>query len=161
MTKETARLQKIDTLKSMLSADNQNKNKCHLRQNIQNPMLHLDFCTFNPSLLQKMDKFVIFIWLKISIFVITMLYINNSGAAVSFTSQIHPENFRHSVNESISMKNKGHILFFHHAGTTSHINVLKSLAGGLLEKGHKVTTAFYGKTQITHDNYTEIVLPNR
>ena len=91
-----------------------------------------------------------------------MVRINNSGATfTSSTPQIHPENFRHSDNESISMTNKGHILFFHHAGTTSHINVLKSLAGGLLEKGHKVTTAFYGKTHISHDNYTEINLPNR
>ena len=90
-----------------------------------------------------------------------MFYISNSGANSSFTPQIHSENVRHGDNESISITNKGHILFFHHAGTTSHINVLKSLAGGLLEKGHKVTTAFYGKTQITHNNYTEITLPNR
>ena len=108
-----------------------------------------------------MDKFLISIWFHISILVITLFYINNTGAKSSFTPQIHPENFRHSDNESISMTNKGHILFFHHAGTTSHINVLKSLAGGLLEKGHKVTTAFYGKTHISHDNYTEINLPNR
>ena len=51
---------------------------------------------------------------------------------------------------------KGHVLFFHHAGTTSHINVLKALAIGLLDNGHKVTTSFYGKTNIIHENYTEI-----
>ena len=58
-------------------------------------------------------------------------------------------------------QNKGHVLFFHHAGTTSHINVLKSLATGLLNNGHKVTTAFYGKTNIAHENYTEIFIKDR
>lgn len=71
------------------------------------------------------------------------------------------DDFENEDIVSMPKTNKGHILFFHHAGTTSHLNVLKSLAGGLLERGHKVTTAFYGKTQIEHDNYTEITFPNR
>ena len=108
-----------------------------------------------------MDKFGTSICLRISLSVITFFYFNNSGVTSSFTPQLDAANLRYSDNDSISMPNKGHILFFHHAGTTSHLNVLKSLAGGLLEKGHKVTTTFYGKTQITHDNYTEIILPNR
>ena len=56
---------------------------------------------------------------------------------------------------------KGHVLFFHHSGTISHLNVLKSLAIGLLDNGHKVTTSFYGKTNIVHDNYTEITTKDR
>ena len=56
---------------------------------------------------------------------------------------------------------KGHILFFHNAGTMSHLNVLKALAQGLLESGHKVTTAFYAKTKIVHENYSEILIKDR
>ena len=40
---------------------------------------------------------------------------------------------------------KGHILFFHNAGTRSHLIVMNALAEGLAEDGHKVTTVFYGK----------------
>ena len=60
-----------------------------------------------------------------------------------------------------SFHKKGHILFFHHAGTTSHINVLKSLASGLLEEGHQVTTAFYSKIHIAHANHTAITFKDR
>ena len=60
-----------------------------------------------------------------------------------------------------SFPKKGHILFFHHAGTTSHINVLKSLASGLLEEGHQVTTAFYSKINIAHANHTAITFKDR
>ena len=56
---------------------------------------------------------------------------------------------------------KGHILFFHHAGTASHINVLKSLAIGLLEQGHQVTTAFYSDINIAHTNHTAITFKDR
>ena len=88
--------------------------------------------------------------------------INNKEIATSISiSNAYNEEFENEDIVSVPKTNKGHILFFHHAGTTSHLNVLKSLAGGLLERGHKVTTAFYGKTQIEHDNYTEITFPNR
>ena len=60
-----------------------------------------------------------------------------------------------------SFHEKGHILFFHHAGTTSHINVLKSLASGLLEEGHQVTTAFYSEINIAHTNHTAITFKDR
>ena len=60
-----------------------------------------------------------------------------------------------------SFDEKGHILFFHHAGTTSHINVLKSLAIGLLEQGHQVTTAFYSDINIAHTNHTAITFKDR
>ena len=60
-----------------------------------------------------------------------------------------------------SYDEKGHILFFHHAGTTSHINVLKSLAIGLLEQGHQVTTAFYSDINIAHTNHTAITFKDR
>ena len=60
-----------------------------------------------------------------------------------------------------SFHEKGHILFFHHAGTASHINVLKSLAIGLLEQGHQVTTAFYSDINIAHTNHTAITFKDR
>ena len=56
---------------------------------------------------------------------------------------------------------KGHVLFFHNAGTTSHINAMKALAEGLLENGHQVTTVFYVKTNIVHENYKEIFIEDR
>ena len=56
---------------------------------------------------------------------------------------------------------KGHVLFFHNAGTTSHINAMKALAEGLVENGHKVTTVFYVKTNIVHENYKEIFIEDR
>ena len=56
---------------------------------------------------------------------------------------------------------KGHILLFHHSGTKSHVFFLKALAEGLLEYGHKVTTIFYVKTDIKHQNYTEILIKDR
>ena len=56
---------------------------------------------------------------------------------------------------------KGHILFFHQLGTKSHVLVQNTLVEGLLERGHQVTTVFYVKTNIVHQNYTEIFIKDR
>ena len=86
----------------------------------------------------------------------------NKEIATNSNYKMNMRSERMKFEETVSTPAaKGHILFFHHAGTISHLNVLKSLAGGLLEKGHTVTTAFYGKTQLVHENYTEISFPNR
>ena len=53
--------------------------------------------------------------------------------------------------EKTSLK-KGHVLFFHQLGTKSHIFLQKTLVEGLLKRGHHVTTVFYVKTSIVHEN---------
>ena len=62
---------------------------------------------------------------------------------------------------SLNKRKKGHILFFHQLGTKSHIFLQKTLVEGLLERGHQVTTVFYVKTSIVHENYTEILIKDR
>ena len=57
---------------------------------------------------------------------------------------------------------KGKILFFHPAGTKSHILLMGSLAEGLARDGHDVTTAFFAKTPITNlTNYHQLTLTDR
>ena len=56
---------------------------------------------------------------------------------------------------------KGHILFFHNAGTRSHLIAMNALAEGLVEYGHRVTTVFYAKSNIVHENYKEILIEDR
>ena len=59
---------------------------------------------------------------------------------------------------ALQTKIKGHILFFHNQGTRSHLIVLSAVAKSLLENGYKVTTVFYGKSNILHENYNEILI---
>ena len=107
-----------------------------------------------------MGRFLNFLFFEACIFVFVVINYKEIATSVSISNAFN-EDYENEDIISMPTKRKGHILFFHHAGTTSHLNVLKSLAGGLLERGHKVTTAFYGKTQIVHENYTEITFPNR
>ena len=58
-------------------------------------------------------------------------------------------------------KIKGHILFFHNQGTRSHLIVLSALAKTLMENGYKVTTVFYGKSNILHENHNEILIEDK
>ena len=67
----------------------------------------------------------------------------------------------HIKKNSMAMQKGYHILLFHSAGTKSHLNIFRPLAEGLLEKGHRVTTAFYAPSDIKNENYTEILLPDR
>ena len=55
----------------------------------------------------------------------------------------------------------GHILIFHNQGTRSHLIAINSLVDGLLERGHRVTSVVYGKSSITHKNYSEILIEDR
>ncbi len=56
---------------------------------------------------------------------------------------------------------KGHILFFHNQGTRSHIFVMSALAQALLDHGYIVTTVFYAKSNIIHENYNEILIEDK
>ena len=47
---------------------------------------------------------------------------------------------------------------FHNQGTRSHLIVMSALAKALLENGYKVTTVFYAKMDIVHENYNEILI---
>ena len=56
---------------------------------------------------------------------------------------------------------KGHILFFHNQGTRSHLIVMSALAKELVENGYTVTTVFYAKSNIVHENYNEILIEDK
>ena len=78
-------------------------------------------------------------------------------------SSITKQNIASEVLDTIektSLK-KGHVLFFHQLGTKSHIFLQKTLVEGLLKQGHQVTTVFYVKTSINHENYTEVLINDR
>ena len=78
-------------------------------------------------------------------------------------SSITKQNIASEVSDTIektSLK-KGHVLFFHQLGTKSHIFLQKTLVEGLLKRGHQVTTVFYVKTNIIHENYTEVLIKDR
>ena len=56
---------------------------------------------------------------------------------------------------------KGHILFFHNAGSRSHLIAMSALAQGLLDHGYIVTTVFFANSNIEHENYNEILIEDR
>ena len=56
---------------------------------------------------------------------------------------------------------KGHILFFHNQGTRSHLIAMSALASALLGNGYTVTTVFYAKSNIIHENYNEILIEDK
>ena len=68
------------------------------------------------------------------------------------------ENPTKSNEKSTKPPLKGHLLMFHNQGTRSHLIVMSALAKALLENGYKVTTVFYAKMDIVHENYNEILI---
>ena len=62
---------------------------------------------------------------------------------------------------SLSANEKGHILFFHNAGTGSHLITMKALAEGLVEHGHQVTSVWYAESKIKHKNFREILVEDK
>ena len=66
-----------------------------------------------------------------------------------------------SDEKSTNSPLKGHILMFHNQGTRSHLIVMSALAKALLENGYKVTTVFYAKMNIVHENYNEILIQDQ
>ena len=58
-----------------------------------------------------------------------------------------------------SLANSYHVLFVHNMGTRSHLITLKPLIEESLGRGHKVTSIFFNSVQLSHENYTEIVIP--
>ena len=59
-----------------------------------------------------------------------------------------------------SLANSYHVLFVHNIGTRSHLITMKPLIEETLGRGHKVTSIFFNTIQLSHENYTEIVIPS-
>ena len=75
---------------------------------------------------------------------------------------VQPPNVLHTDKTSIEKPpKKGHVLFFHNAGTRSHLIAMAALAEGLVEQGHQVTSVFYAKSNIKNENYKEILVEDR
>ena len=61
-----------------------------------------------------------------------------------------------------TLAKKGHILFFHNAGTRSHLVVMTALARGLAEDGHNVTTVIYASMARKNPaNYKELLITDK
>ena len=71
------------------------------------------------------------------------------------------EAFKNEIVGNVEEKTKGHILFFHNAGTRSHLIALNGLVESLVEHGYEVTTVFYAKSKFEHKNYNQIVIEDR
>ena len=56
---------------------------------------------------------------------------------------------------------RGNILFFHHAGSQSHLNFIRPLAKGLADHGHNVTIAQFSSSISKHENITEVLIKDR
>ena len=53
-----------------------------------------------------------------------------------------------------------HVMIVHEMGTKSHLLQLFPMVESLLARGHEVTGVYYSPSKISHENYTEILLPN-
>ena len=51
------------------------------------------------------------------------------------------------------------VLFVHNMGTRSHLITLKPIVEELLRRNHSVTSIFFQSINVSHENYTEILLP--
>ena len=51
------------------------------------------------------------------------------------------------------------ILFVHNMGTRSHLITMKPIVEELLRRNHSVTSIFFQSIDVSHENYTEILLP--
>ena len=51
------------------------------------------------------------------------------------------------------------VLFVHNMGTTSHLITMKPIVEELLRRNHSVTSIFFQSIEVSHQNYTEILLP--
>ena len=71
------------------------------------------------------------------------------------------EAFKNEIVGNVEEKTKGHILFFHNAGTRSHLIALNGLVESLVEHGYEVTTVFYAKSKFVHKNYNQILIEDR
>ena len=75
---------------------------------------------------------------------------------------VQPPDVLHTEKTSLEKPpKKGHILFFHNAGTRSHLIAMSALLEGLVEQGHLVTSVFYAKSNIKNKNYKEILIEDR
>ena len=83
----------------------------------------------------------------------------NVGDKIIKGETLEPLDIEKFSNEKLS--NKGHILFFHNAGTRSHLIAMSALMEGLLDHGHKVTAVVYAKSKIVNGNYKEILIEDK
>ena len=65
------------------------------------------------------------------------------------------------IDETRLKEEKKHVLMYHPWGTKSHRGQQNALIYGLLSKGHSVTGIFPEKSNLIHENYTEIVIDTR
>ena len=63
--------------------------------------------------------------------------------------------------KSVQALTNRHVLMYHPWGTISHRSQQQALLIGLLDEGTTVTGVFPEKSNIIHDNYTEIVVETR
>ena len=97
-----------------------------------------------------------------------VVIIHSSSASVENVGQraqkaIDPEiglPIKKSPSE-VNPSQKGHILFFHNAGTRSHLIAMNALAEGLVEHGHQVTSVIYAESKIINKNYKEILIEDK
>ena len=73
---------------------------------------------------------------------------HSNGAQREFTST-------HQYNR------RSHILMYHPWGTRSLRGQQNALLFGLLDKGHTITGVFSEKSNLKHENYTEIIINSR
>ena len=53
-----------------------------------------------------------------------------------------------------------HVVFIHNVGTKSHLILMEPLMEELLKRKHRVTSIIFDTVKLTHENYTEVVLPS-
>ena len=112
--------------------------------------------------------------------ILSLLLVNFLSIKGSLANGIEPENLRreeilnevviqkettkalkNEIDGNVEEKTKGHILFFHNAGTRSHLIALNGLVESLVEHGYEVTTVFYAKSKLEHKNYNQILIEDR
>ena len=112
--------------------------------------------------------------------ILSLLLVYFLSIQASFATNIEPENLRkeeimkedivekettealkNELDGNVKERTKGHILFFHNAGTKSHLIALNGLVESLVEHGYEVTTVFYAKSKFEHKNYNQIVIEDR
>ena len=53
------------------------------------------------------------------------------------------------------------VLFVHNMGTKSHLITMKPLLEELLARQNRVTGVFFNSLGLSHENYTEMVIPSK
>ena len=101
-------------------------------------------------------------------FIYLVVSIHNTSGSIENVSQKAKEVTNPGIelpikasHSEVNPVQKGHILFFHNAGTRSHLIAMNALAEGLVEHGHQVTSVIYAESKIVNDNYKEILIEDK